>query len=128
MKITNKTILNFANLQLGGKHLPVKVAFAISTNAEAIGGALKAYNEQRNAMIEKYVEKDKKGNPVIKENGTYDIKDEEAWNKEIDELLDAEAEVAVTTIKMKDLAKCDEAGFDSLNLSEISMLRFMVES
>lgn len=128
MKIKNKTILDFAGLKLGGKHLPVKVAFAISTNAEAIGGALKAYNEQRNAMIEKYVKKDKKGNPVIKENGTYDIKDEEAWNKEIDELLDAEAEVAITTIKMKDLAKCDEGGFDSLNLAEISMLRFMIES
>ena len=128
MKIKNKDILEFASLKLGDKHLPVKVAFAISVNAEAANGALKAFNEQRTTMIEKYAKKNEKGEPMIAKNGMYESDKKEEWNEEYEELLNAEAEIAVSTIKMKDLLKCDESGFDSLSLSEIALLRFMIEA
>lgn len=127
MKIKNKTILDFAGLTLGDKRLPVRVSFALSVNAEAVNGALKAFNEQRNALIEKCARKNKEGNIIAEENGTYKIEDVERWNEEYKELSETEVEVAVTTIKMKDLAKCDEEGFDGLTLAEISALRFMIE-
>lgn len=128
MKIKNKTILDFAGLAIGDKHLPVKVSFALSVNAEAVNGALKAFNEHRRAMIEKYAKKGADGELVVKENGTYDIEDVENWNKEYNELLEAEVEVAITTINMEELKKCDEGGFDDLNLAEINMMRFMIEA
>ena len=127
MKIKNREILNFAELRLGDKHLPVKVAFAIASNAEAVNGVLKAYREQREALVNKYATKAKDGELEVKEDGTLEIKDIAGWSKDIEELLEAEAEVSVTKIKVEDLAKCDDEGFDSLSLAEISVMRFMVE-
>ena len=127
MKLKNKTILDFAGLSFGDKHFPVKIAFAIAVNAEAIESALKAYNKQRAELIEKSVRKDENGDFMIREDGSYDIIDIETWNRDIKELLEAEAEVNITTITMDDLKKCDEGEFDSLSVAEVSLMRFMVE-
>ena len=126
MKLTNRELLNFMNSQLGNKHLPVKVTFAIAANAAEADIKQKAYEESKKKLIEKHAKKDKDGNPVI-EDKQYVFKDPVKWEKEIVELFDAEVEMNVTTVKLKDLAKCDEAEFDSLTVNELSAIRFMIE-
>lgn len=126
MKLTNETILRFANSAFGGKHLPVKLAYAISVNAEAVSGALKAYNEARQKLVEQYAKKDEDGNTLI-ENEQYDIDDTDGWNEAVRELFGAEAEVNITTVTIEELARCDEPEFDSLTVAEMAILNFMIK-
>lgn len=125
MKIKNREILNFANTHFGDKHLPVKISFAISKNAEAVAGALKAYEETRKSRLEKYAKKDEDGKPVVKD-GNYVIEDLEKWSEEIRELLDTETEVMIQEVSIDEFAKCDDPCFDTLSVAEMSILKFMI--
>lgn len=126
MKLTNDTIIKFANSPFGGKHLPVKLAYAIAANAEAVAGALKAYNEARQKLVEQFAKKDEEGNLLV-EDEQYVIDDNDGWNEAVRELFEAEAEVNVTTVSLKELAKCDESEFDSLTVAEMAVLNFMIK-
>lgn len=126
MKVTNQEILNFAALQMKTKHLPVRVAYAISVNAVEAEAKIKAYDEQRKALLQQHAVKDENGEPVI-ENGNYKVADPVRWNADIQELLEAEAEMNVTTFPLDDLAKCDDPDFDSLSVAEITAMKFMIE-
>lgn len=125
MKITNRQIINFLNTNVGGKQLPIKLAYAIAVNIEAIKPALEAYNKKREDLIEKYAEKDEKSKLVI-ENGNYIFEDAAGWNEAITELLDAEAEVNITTVPVVVLEKCDEPAFDNLSVADIATINFMI--
>lgn len=126
MKLTNETILKFANTSFGEKHLPVKLAYAIGVNAEAIAGALKAYDGARYKLIEQFVKKDENGNLHIQDE-QYVIEDTDSWNKAIKELFEAEAEVNITTVSIEELTRCDEPDFDSLTVAEMAILNFMIK-
>lgn len=126
MKVTNQEILNFAALQMKTKHLPVRVAYAISVNAVEAEAKIKAYDEQRKALLQQHADKDENGKPII-ENGNYKVADPVRWNADIQELLEAEAEMNVTTFPLDDLAKCDGPDFDSLSVAEITAMKFMIE-
>lgn len=125
MKIKNQDILNFASVKFAEKHLPVKLAFAIATNAEAMNGAVKAFESKRIELLKHYAEKDGTGNPVI-EDDSYKLKDVVGFVKEFEELKETEAEIAVTTVSTEILEKCDEEGFDKLTVREMSILKFMI--
>lgn len=127
MKIKNRELINFVNSQLGNKHLPVRVMFAISANAEEADGKLKAYEESRKKLIDKHARKDENGEPVV-EGTDYVFNDQDKWTEDIQELLNIEVDVNIITVKLEDIAKCDEAEFDSLTVNEISVIRFMIEN
>ena len=126
MKLTNQEILNFLNYGIVNKKLPVRVGYAVSVNTEEFSSKVKAYEKQREILLEKYAEKDEKGKPAV-EGAQYKIKDAENWNKDVKELLETETEVNVTTCTLDDLAKCDSSDFDSLTVLELSVLKFMIE-
>lgn len=125
MKITNGQIINFLNAGVGNKQLPIKLAYAIAVNIEAVKPALEAYNKKREELIGKYAEKDEMSKPAT-ENGNYIFEDAEGWNKAITELINAEAEVTVTKIPVHVLEKCDEPGFDNLSVGDIATINFMI--
>lgn len=126
MKMTNQEILNFANTALGDKHLPVKIAYAIQKNAEAIKSALKAYDEIRKNTLEECSKKDEKGQPII-ENDSYIIGDVEKLNADMNELLNIETEVDIHTVHISEFDKLDDPKFDALTVSEMAILKFMIE-
>lgn len=125
MKITNRQILGFLNSNIASKNLPVKLAYAIAANIEAVKPALEAYNRQRTDLIEKYAKKDEEGKPIA-ENGNYVFDDPEGWSSGISELLEAEAEISATTVPVDLLEKCDTEDFDSLNVADLSAINFMI--
>lgn len=125
MKLQNKKILEFANVNFAGKKLPVKLAYALSVNVEAVKPALTAYNEQRQKIVEKYAKKDEEGKPLT-DNGCYIFDDIAGWNDSISELLEAEAEVNVTTVSIDDLEKCDDPSFDKFSVIELAAINFMI--
>ncbi|MHA1962433.1 MAG: hypothetical protein ACW99U_19690 [Candidatus Thorarchaeota archaeon] len=51
------------------KDLPAKVAYTVSLAIEAIRGHVKALEDTRQALLKKYAELDKEGNPRAREDG-----------------------------------------------------------
>ena len=126
MKLTNQQILNFVNSGIQKKNLPIKLAYGISVNLSSIEPALIAYNKQREELIEKYVKKDDDGKPLA-ENGLYLFEDRTGWDKSVTELLEIEAEVNITQVPEKVLEKCDNPEFDTLTVTELSAIQFMIK-
>ena len=128
MKITNKEIINFLNTPVIKKRLPIRVAHAIAVNIEEANAKYKVYEANRISMVEKYAEKDENGEPII-ENNEYVVSDVnlEKANKEVEELINVEVEMPVTTVTLDDLAKCDGSEFDSLTVAELIRINFMIE-
>lgn len=126
MKMTNQEILNFAGLALGGKHLPVRITYAIQKNAKTIEAALKAYDETRKSLLEKYAKKDDEGKPII-ENNEYTIENAENWNADMTELLTTETEVDIHKVSFDEFEKLDDPKFNALTVSEMAILKFMIE-
>lgn len=126
MKMTNQEILNFANTAFGDKHLPIKIAYAISKNARTIEAALKAYDEIRKNRLEEYAKKDAEGKPIIEEN-QYIIDDVEKLNADMAELLATETEVGIHKVHISEFDKLDDPKFDALTVSEMAILKFMIE-
>ena len=128
MKHKNSELINISN---GLKDLlspelkfTTKVAFAINKNYRTISELIAPYDDTRNQIIKKHCEYDKDKNPVI-EDGNFKIKEGsmDAFNKEINELLDEEVECKFRMIKLSDLEK------DGMtrSVADINPLMFMLQ-
>lgn len=109
MKLTlsNERIVNTIDVlgELNNAKLPVKVAYAITKNINKINSELKAYNEEKAKLIDKYGEKDKEGKLKVDKKGNIPLKEEhiEEWNRDIAELLSIENEIDIHMINLDDL-------------------------
>ena len=126
MKLTNRKIVNDANLlgNLTHKQLPIKVSYAIAKNISKIEKELEIYNKERQKLIDKYCLKDEEGN-LIDENNQFKIADGnlEAWNKDMNELLDIEIDINIHKFTKDDLfnSNCD------ITPAELMLIDYMIE-
>jgi hypothetical protein len=99
----------------------VKVSYALSCNIDKAESALKIYEEERRKLLEKYCEKNKDGSIAVGSDGrSAKFKDEkarESFKKDIESLLDIEADVNIRKIKLADLAGTN---FSAAEISTIS--------
>lgn len=127
MKLTNRKIVNDANFlfNITQKTLPVKISYAIAKNIAKLENELKIYNQERQKIIDKYCIKDDKGNNIVDKNNNLQISNEnlEAWDKEINELLNIEVDINLHKFKEDDLlnSNCD------LTPAEIMLIDYMIE-
>ena len=125
MKITNQEILDFIQLKIGEKKLPVQLSYAISVNLAKFKPILDVYNEHRMRLVLEHAKKDENGNPLI-EDDCYLFEDVAGWNQAIMELNLSEVEVDLTTVPIDVISKCDEECFDSLSVNEVNTMSFMI--
>lgn len=125
MKLQNRDILKFYTGDFRGKTLPLKLSFALKFNRDALRGAATVYDQQRQELINQYVEKDDEGKPVVRDNN-YVMTSQDAWTKEMEELLDMEVEVNIKTVDLETLEKCDLQEFDTLTVEQIEAIYFMI--
>lgn len=106
MKISNERLVNSVGVlsKLTNLELPLKLSYAFSKNITKIDAELKAYNIEREKLLNKYGEKDEEGKLKLSEKGEVNILDRENFNKEIAELLQCESEIDIHLI---DLDKVD---------------------
>ena len=127
MKLTIRKILNDTNslAAISQKQLPVKVSYAIAKNIKKIESELKIYNEERQKLIDKYCIKDDEGKNVIDENNNLKIADEhlEAWNKEINELMDIEVDIDIHKFNLDSLM----CGNYDMTPAELMIIDYMIE-
>lgn len=125
MKLQNRDILKFYTEDFRGKTLPLKLSFALKFNTDALKGAVKVYDQQRQELIDQYVEKDDEGKPVVRDNN-YVMTSQDAWTKEMEELLGMEVEANIKTVDLETLEKCDLQEFDTLTVDQIEAIYFMI--
>ena len=117
MKITNAQALNFVNTvngSMAGRHLPVRVAFAIKKNMAAImKDMIKPFEETRQELLKKREDTEESNAQFV---------------EDINALLEEECEVSIHTISLEELEKLDaDPSYDKLSLAEIDVLDFMIK-
>lgn len=105
MKISNERLVNSVGVlsKLTNLELPIKLSYAFSKNITKIDTELKAYNMEREKLLNKYGEKDEEGKLKLSEKGEVNILDIENFNKEIAELLQCESEIDIHLIDLESI-------------------------
>lgn len=126
LNLSNERIVNTINVlaELNNAKLPIKLAYAITKNINKINSELKAYNEEKAKLIDKYSEKDEEGKLKADEYGNVILKEEhiEDWNRDIKELLSIENEVDIHMIQLDDLLNSNY----NISPAELSVIDFMI--
>jgi hypothetical protein len=127
MKITNRKLVESISLihQVAQKQLPVKASYTISRNISHIESALRLYDTERQKLLDKYAEKDANGRFALRPDGiSAKFKNNEAaenFQKNINTLLDIEADIDIRKFKLNDL------GNISFSAAEIGAIDCMIE-
>lgn len=98
------------------------VAYRIGKNIKMLDAELEEYDKARIHILEKYSNKDDKGNPII-ENNNYDIDQEnlaQALN-EINDLLDEESTLDLKKVSIEDIS------IANLSPKEMMAIEYMLE-
>ncbi|WP_147589299.1 hypothetical protein [Clostridium paraputrificum] len=105
MKLSNERLVNSVGVlsKLTNLELPIKLSYAFSKNITKIDAELKAYNIEREKLLNKYGEKDEEGKLKLSEKGEVNILDMENFNKEIAELLQCESEIDIHLIDLESI-------------------------
>lgn len=103
MKLSNERLVNSVGVlsKLTNLELPIKLSYVFSKNITKIDAELKAYNIEREKLLNKYGEKDEEGKLKLSEKGEVNILDRENFNKEIAELLQCESEIDIHLINLE---------------------------
>ena len=128
MKLKNRDIVNFINgcAVLRAKKLPIKIGYAINRNIIILSETAQAYNSAREKIIKEHTKKDSKGEPIVRDD-RYVFEDEQAFNKDLEELLDIDTEVNLHTISEEDIEKCDDSRYDALTIADLDTLCVMIK-
>lgn len=110
------------------KKLPVKVAFIISRNMAKMKPIAEELNEKRMEIIREYAEKKENGDLNVNEEGNVKINDMQAFSNTLKELFDSDLDLTLDKLYMADVERCDQEGFDSLTVEEMSVLECMIEN
>ncbi|WP_368253509.1 hypothetical protein [Clostridium paraputrificum] len=105
MKLSNEILINSVGVlsKLTNLELPIKLSYAFSKNITKIDAELKAYNMEREKLLNKYGEKDEEGKLKLSEKGEVNILDRENFNKEIAELLQCKSEIDIHLIDLESI-------------------------
>ena len=105
MKLSNERLVNSVGVlsKLTNLELPIKLSYAFSKNITKIDAELKAYNMEREKLLNKYGEKDEEGKLKLSEKGEVNILDRENFNKDVAELLKCESEIDIHLIDLESI-------------------------
>lgn len=133
-----KKIREFNNGLAGlyNKNLPFKVSYAVQKNRSNISIAIELAAKKQDELINKYGEKDDKGNFVPSKDeqgnvveGTINVqKDKIAeFVKEMSALEDEDVDVEIMTVTMEEVEKCDNDRYDTLTPKDMETLMLMIK-
>lgn len=105
MKLSNERLVNSVGVlsKLTNLELPIKLSYAFSKNITKIDTELKAYNMEREKLLNKYGEKDEEGKLKLSEKGEVNILDRENFNKDVAELLKCESKIDIHLIDLESI-------------------------
>ncbi len=127
MQLKNIHIVNFLNgiQELKGKHLPVKLGYAIYKNEKALEDCAAGYEAERMKIVDKYAKKKKNGEYEIIKN-QYDITDKKAYSDELNALLEISNQVELHTVDYNCVEQCGAGQYDALSVRDLEVLEIMI--
>jgi hypothetical protein len=101
--MTNQEIVNFIESSKLLKDLKgIKISYFVARNFNLLKAPYKEFLDNKKALQESYVKKDKEGNPVL-ENNKYIFEDAEEFQKEFTKLLEEEVDIKPYKINLEDI-------------------------
>ena len=104
--------------KLNEASLPIKVSYKVTKNIMTIEKELAVYNAEKQKLINKYGEKDSKGELIMDENNQVNIIDIVSWTNDINELENVENDISIEKIDL------DSIDID-ITPSELATIIFM---
>ena len=104
--------------KLNEASLPIKISYKVTKNIMTIEGELAVYNAEKQKLINKYGEKDSKGELIMDENNQVNIVDIVGWTNDINELENVENDISIEKIDL------DSIDID-ITPSELATIIFM---
>ena len=104
--------------KLNEASLPIKVSYKVTKNIMTIEKELAVYNAEKQKLINKYGEKDSKGELIMDENNQVNITDIVGWTNDINELENMENDISIEKIDL------DSIDID-ITPSELATIIFM---
>ena len=86
--------------KLNEASLPIRVSYKVTKNIMTIEGELAVYNAEKQKLINKYGEKDSKGELIMDENNQVNIVDIVGWTNDINELDNMENDISIEKIDL----------------------------
>ena len=123
MKFEVKDLANVwkALNKLAEKDFSLNTAITIADNIKSMKTSIEVLEKKEKELVNKYGEKDEKGELIIGENGSVKIIDIVGFQREHDELFDDEIEIELKPISKDDLAKT------TLSANDINALRVIIK-
>lgn len=89
---------------------PVKFSYAIIQNTKKLEDLMKAFEEERNRLLDQYNVKDENGKPAYQTSGKIEIdeKYQKDWERDMEELLGIEVEFLPHQIDIADFPETME--------------------
>ena len=84
--------------------LPAKISYALHKNEKTLNKVYEEFEKYRLLLIDTYGKKDKKGKPILNEDGKYEIELEDKFQEEFKNLCSRE-----TSITLHKFVKLDDA-------------------
>ena len=107
--------------EISRRSLPIKASYAIAKNLKKIENELEIYYKERQKLINKYAEKDDKGEVKADESGQIIFKDKEGWERDIRELLSIENDIDIHRFSINVLE-----GYN-MRPAELMIIEYMIE-
>jgi hypothetical protein len=120
MKLKNKVVIDAipALNSLSEIKLPVKTSYVIAKNIRELSKILEDVEGVKKKIFDKWVEKDKDGNPLTQDNkqDVFKLKKNNEFNKDLNELLEIENDVNISKVNLDDLKGVDLAPSTLINI------------
>jgi hypothetical protein len=111
-QLANEFVIEAINTLAAAK-IPARAGFILAQNLKLISETAELYEKQRVKLVEAYAEKDSEDKPVLLDGpgGRKQVRLDQAriaeFNKEFEELLNIDTELAIKKIKLSDVGNVE---------------------
>ena len=109
------------------KKLPSKVSFIIARDVKKMQDVVDDFEEKKNEALREYGEKDDDGQLVIGNDNSVKIIDQDKFWEDVNAVLDTDIEMHLERLTMADLEKCDQEGYEHLDVEDAMDLECILE-
>lgn len=109
------------------KRLPVKLGYAIARNIRKAKDTIDSFDDERQALINQYGEKNDDGSLKVADDGNVKITDPEAFNSAMKVLLLEEVTDDFVKVSSETVLSCEGENYDVLSVEELTAIDFMIE-
>lgn len=104
-------------------YYPSSMMYTLIHNVRMLTPVVEDFNKAKNAIIEKYANRDEEGNIIETDKGvTIPVKVRAEFQNELDSLLDTDTDITFDKVDKDSLKLCGTGNYNSLNMEQLMMI------